>query len=732
MKNWKTSRLFVRIFSYLLCIVAFSSIVLIVAASWFTAKYEVLLYQQNNKTIDAVNTQLTQNVQSVYDLCEVILNNQIVTENLRPYIELNSTQRYQYNAIIKLLSQGRLQTNGLIDSLFLYTDAQKVLYAQELKGMADFDVFFEKLFCFEHYDAQFWREKLTNGRRFTQVLAPDTYRSGKVNDYRKVIPILYTVRGKSSTYVLVVNLSLNNILKQYKINEVYPEILYAVYSDNNKLITCSDEIFEPAKENNLNMNDFFCFEVSQKSLKIKIRFFLPKNAIVTQLDTYRAIAALLIAIFSLLGILLVVIASRRAYAPIAIVKKDIQKIPNVDQLSVSGNEIDLIRSTLLRLSDERSMFQKRNQLYSKHYMIQSIASLLDGKPVKDMAYFNMLLTKDYGFSGNAFFCAGLVMDLDDGKDYVLRKELLDQIKSYIETTLSEFMPLLCFAYQSNMLILLADGNKVAMELCRDTLKKAKMLYENNCNLRFGVGDCVSTPEEIIESYYQANTEILLSDSDYHAPGKFFYEQNEVRIAAFTRNILKIEEVVRSILEQAKQHRLSYKDTANLLDDICKTIIDTLRKINANNAPFLLQKENVNALKILLLYPEINLSPLTVVVLPYITAPTTEVESNTDRLANQAKKYIEEHYQEELSLDILADKMEISPKYLSRIFKQIIGVNLSDYLMYIRVENAKKMLVTRESVKDIMEKTGFNNRTTFTRAFKRLEGVTPNEYRILHK
>lgn len=141
---------------------------------------------------------------------------------------------------------------------------------------------------------------------------------------------------------------------------------------------------------------------------------------------------------------------------------------------------------------------------------------------------------------------------------------------------------------------------------------------------------------------------------------------------------------------------------------------------------------MNALKILLLYPEINLSPLTVVVLPYITAPTTEVESNTDRLANQAKKYIEEHYQEELSLDILADKMEISPKYLSRIFKQIIGVNLSDYLMYIRVENAKKMLVTRESVKDIMEKTGFNNRTTFTRAFKRLEGVTPNEYRILHK
>ena len=149
-------------------------------------------------------------------------------------------------------------------------------------------------------------------------------------------------------------------------------------------------------------------------------------------------------------------------------------------------------------------------------------------------------------------------------------------------------------------------------------------------------------------------------------------------------------------------------------------------------PFLPQKENISALKVLLLYPEINLSPLTVAVLPHITASAAEPESSTDRLANQVKKYIEDHFQEELSLDILADKMEISPKYLSRIFKQSIGVNLSEYLMYIRIENAKKMLLADMSMKDVMEKIGMNNRTTFTRAFKRLEGITPNEYRILHK
>ena len=477
---------------------------------------------------------------------------------------------------------------------------------------------------------------------------------------------------------------------------------------------------------------YYRFEVAQDSLHIKILFYLPQTAIGMKVFFYRSAAMLLIGFFSALGVILVLKASRNAYAPIEIVKKDIQSLPDGKQFAAAGNEIDLIRNTLLRLNDERSMYQSRNRLHSEHYMVQSIVSLLEGKPVNDMAFFNMLLTKDYGFSGASFFCAGLVMDLDDGEDYVLRKELVDQIKDCIETTLSQSMPLLCFAYQSNMLILLADGKENATEKCRETMKKVKALYENSCNLRCGVGGCVSTPEEIMESYYQANTEILLSDSDYQASGEFAYDQNEVRNAAFTRDIVQIEEVAQNILERAKQHRLSYRDIAGLLDDISKTIIDTLRRLNANHASFLPQKENISALKVLLLYPEINLSPLTVAVLPHITASAAEPESSTDRLANQVKKYIEDHFQEELSLDILADKMEISPKYLSRIFKQSIGVNLSEYLMYIRIENAKKMLLADMSMKDVMEKIGMNNRTTFTRAFKRLEGITPNEYRILHK
>ena len=58
------------------------------------------------------------------------------------------------------------------------------------------------------------------------------------------------------------------------------------------------------------------------------------------------------------------------------------------------------------------------------------------------------------------------------------------------------------------------------------------------------------------------------------------------------------------------------------------------------------------------------------------------------------------------------------------------MNLSEYLARVRVEKAKELLLTDMSIQQIMESIGIYNRTTFTRMFRRLEGITPSEYRNL--
>lgn len=95
------------------------------------------------------------------------------------------------------------------------------------------------------------------------------------------------------------------------------------------------------------------------------------------------------------------------------------------------------------------------------------------------------------------------------------------------------------------------------------------------------------------------------------------------------------------------------------------------------------------------------------------------------------EYVKQHYRENLSLTSLSEAMGYSAKYLSRLFKENMSWNLSDYIQYVRIEKAKELLVqTRLSVEEIQEQVGIPSRTTFIRVFKKFEGLPPGQYRKL--
>jgi YesN/AraC family two-component response regulator len=80
---------------------------------------------------------------------------------------------------------------------------------------------------------------------------------------------------------------------------------------------------------------------------------------------------------------------------------------------------------------------------------------------------------------------------------------------------------------------------------------------------------------------------------------------------------------------------------------------------------------------------------------------------------------------------MAERFGTSTSYLSRYFKQSVGVNFHRYLSNIRIDEAKKMLaLTDKTITEIAQAVGFNNRNIFLRMFKKLEGLNPSEYRSL--
>lgn len=98
-----------------------------------------------------------------------------------------------------------------------------------------------------------------------------------------------------------------------------------------------------------------------------------------------------------------------------------------------------------------------------------------------------------------------------------------------------------------------------------------------------------------------------------------------------------------------------------------------------------------------------------------------------------QKYISDnlHCQDEISLVNLADIVHFNPSYLSRLFKQEVGLTLSDYIGNEKIKKAKELLKDPNvKINTIAEQTGFGVAANFTRFFKKLTNMTPREYRSM--
>ena len=92
-------------------------------------------------------------------------------------------------------------------------------------------------------------------------------------------------------------------------------------------------------------------------------------------------------------------------------------------------------------------------------------------------------------------------------------------------------------------------------------------------------------------------------------------------------------------------------------------------------------------------------------------------------------YIQNHYREAMTLETMAGYLRVSTSHLSHEFRRQCGMAPIEYLLYIRVENARQMLaLTDRPIYEIAEQMGFSDVNNFTRQFKKRTGMTPRDYR----
>ena len=103
------------------------------------------------------------------------------------------------------------------------------------------------------------------------------------------------------------------------------------------------------------------------------------------------------------------------------------------------------------------------------------------------------------------------------------------------------------------------------------------------------------------------------------------------------------------------------------------------------------------------------------------------------LAERIYDYITEHFAKELSLSVLAERFNYSEDHITRVFRSMYRITPYQYLIQCRVCYAKLLLSSEGMrVSDVANACGFSDASTFYRAFMKLEGVSPAQYRISKK
>lgn len=117
------------------------------------------------------------------------------------------------------------------------------------------------------------------------------------------------------------------------------------------------------------------------------------------------------------------------------------------------------------------------------------------------------------------------------------------------------------------------------------------------------------------------------------------------------------------------------------------------------------------------------------IIEHIQTQRSGMPSQIEQIFN----YIKENYNRDISIDMIAEHVNLSYSYVRKIFKDETGKNMIDYINDLRIEKAKELLgETGFTIAEIAEMIGYPNTQGFLRNFKKKSGITPTEYRNMYK
>jgi len=240
---------------------------------------------------------------------------------------------------------------------------------------------------------------------------------------------------------------------------------------------------------------------------------------------------------------------------------------------------------------------------------------------------------------------------------------------------------------------------------------------NHClNYKF-----VEPSKQVLFAEEVLQTSLYYFDVDEELHSKLIDQIEENQAQAY-------EETVAAMFEQFQTKRFAPSAVANTITRSLIGIINSIRQMEGN-------EEELNLLAELLTWQSKyrSLAQLHHIYLQFVqeAAAYIAMKRSTQGKGSieKIKKYIDTHYTENINLKSIAAKFYMNSVYLGQLFRKTYDVYFNEYLLTLRVEEAKRLLrQTDLRMYEVAEKVGFQNSDYFVTQFEKLEKLTPTDYR----
>ncbi len=459
------------------------------------------------------------------------------------------------------------------------------------------------------------------------------------------------------------------------------------------------------------------------------------------------------------AVIYIAYVSRRNYKPILKLTEQIESYSKkrVEHLfkRADKDEFSFIEHALDKIIEETDDYMQQKVEHLKHKKKHSLKALLDGQ----FETFNKEMPeieRMFGWPLRERKHYVIVAEIDRYNEFQKQYSRRDQslLKFVIMNVFNEVMlehrlqsegdwllPNLWVAVMAK-----PDGDE---EEIREVIKKVLVWIKEQLNftITFGIGESADQVEDIHQAY-ERSMEVLQYKSSFGSNRLIGHwdMQNSDDMNPVT-NMIKIQQIASMFKRQDSEWKKTYQDFVCKLQEQMLIKDDTWYLLNyfiyQLTADIYALNNDYRRIWDQHILPDIQAVMSEVDMLQDIHQPLLELLEKAEReysvLRNDrtysatmqsVKQFIEEHHADpQLSLNFLSDSFHLNPKYLSHLFKEETGEKFSDYLTEVRISHAKRLLLsTNDSVQAIAECVGYNHAFSFIRAFKKMAGLTPGDYR----